>query len=257
MTTEITRKQAILLAVLGVLLVIICYVQFLIRPMFTEVSATKEQIQTLEDQYEALVTQSKSYDQNIASLEEWKTANSEETTRLFPLSHSDRIDRFLTFVISECGATVTSLSISDTLEYYVDAENNLVLAPPDMETTAAGGTDAAAATTTEAGTEGEAPAAAYTATGEYTCDLTYSLEGNYADMIQFVNYVNRVSFLGISEYTFESVSEDNTQSALQDSYSFTLTITAYMYEDPLKSDEAETTEEAGTEETTETTEISE
>ena len=33
MTTEITRKQAILLAVLGVLLVLVCYVQFLIKPM--------------------------------------------------------------------------------------------------------------------------------------------------------------------------------------------------------------------------------
>ena len=32
MTTEITRKQAILLAVLGVLLVLVCYVQFLIKP---------------------------------------------------------------------------------------------------------------------------------------------------------------------------------------------------------------------------------
>ncbi len=256
MTTEITRKQAILLAVLGIILLVICYVQFLIRPMFTDVSATKEQIQTLQDQYDALVMQSKSYDQNIASLEEWKIANSEETTRLFPLSHSDRIDRFLTFVISECGATVTSLSISDTLEYYVDAENNLILASPDMETTTADGTGAAATTTPAGaagtGTEGEAPAAAYTATGEYRCDLTYSLEGNYADMIRFVNYVNRVSFLGISDYTFESISEDNAQTALQDSYHFTLTITAYMYEDPLKSNEVETTEEAA-----ETTEISE
>lgn len=42
MTTEITRKQAILLAVLGVLLVLVCYVQFLIKPMLKDASGYKE-----------------------------------------------------------------------------------------------------------------------------------------------------------------------------------------------------------------------
>lgn len=55
MTTEITRKQAILLAVLGVLLVLVCYVQFLIKPMLKDASGYKEEIQTLQTQYDSLV----------------------------------------------------------------------------------------------------------------------------------------------------------------------------------------------------------
>ena len=72
MTTEITRKQAILLAVLGVLLVLVCYVQFLIKPMLKDASGYKEEIQTLQTQYDALVQQGNSYDQNMTALEGWK-----------------------------------------------------------------------------------------------------------------------------------------------------------------------------------------
>ena len=44
MTTEITRKQAVLLSVLGVVLVVVLFVQLLIRPLMTKVSAAKEQL---------------------------------------------------------------------------------------------------------------------------------------------------------------------------------------------------------------------
>ena len=112
MTTEITRKQAILLAVLSVLLVLVCYVQFLIKPMLKDASGYKEKIQTLQTQYDALVQQGNSYDQNMTALEGWKEKNSEETKRLFPLTATNQVDRFMTFVIRECGATITNLSIS-------------------------------------------------------------------------------------------------------------------------------------------------
>ena len=48
MTTEITRKQAILLSVLGVVLVVVLFVQLLIRPLMTKVSAAKEQLEERE-----------------------------------------------------------------------------------------------------------------------------------------------------------------------------------------------------------------
>lgn len=252
MTTEITRKQAILLSVLGVVLVVICFVQFLIRPMLTTASEIKEQIETLTQQYEALVQQSQSYDQNIQSLEEWKKKNSEETVRLFPFSDSERIDRFLNFVMNECGVKVTSLSIGETMEYYVDGEGNLITANPDA-------VEAAATNAAEA-SEGDAAAASYTATGEYRCDFTYSMEGNYEDMVQMLNFVDRVSFLGITSFSFNNiddpnviVDESNPQEEKQfaDYYSFTMTITAYMYESPLQTEAVDTEEEsaddAGTE----------
>ena len=37
MTTEITRKQAVLLSVLGVVLVVVLFVQLLIRPLMTPI----------------------------------------------------------------------------------------------------------------------------------------------------------------------------------------------------------------------------
>ena len=45
MTTEITRKQAVLLSVLGVVLVVVLFVQLLIRPLMTKASAAKEQLE--------------------------------------------------------------------------------------------------------------------------------------------------------------------------------------------------------------------
>lgn len=252
MTTEITRKQAIMLSVLGVVLVVICFVQFLIRPMLTTASETKEQIETLTQQYEALVQQSQSYDQNVQSLEAWKEKNSEETVRLFPLSDCERIDRFLNFVMNECGVKVTSLSIGETMEYFVDGEGNLITANPDTVASAAENPGAAA--------EGDAAAASYTATGEYRCDFTYSMEGNYEDMVQMLNFVNRVSFLGITSYSFNNIDDPNAvidesnpqdEKKFADYYSFTMTITAYMYESPLQTDaedsEEESAEDAGTE----------
>ena len=54
MTTEITRKQAVLLSVLGVVLVVVLFVQLLIRPLMTKASAAKEQLEVLNQQYSDL-----------------------------------------------------------------------------------------------------------------------------------------------------------------------------------------------------------
>ena len=260
MTTEITRKQAVLLSVLGVVLVVVLFVQLLIRPLMTKASAAKEQLEVLNQQYSDLLLQSQSYDQNIASLKDWKEKNGEETKRLFPLSDAERIDRFLTFVMNEAGVTVDGLNIGQTMQYYIDGEGNLVTASPDE---VAGTTDSSASGTDALdGSTGDGSGAAYTATGEYCCDFTYTMEGTYQNMKQMLDFVNRVSFLGVTAYSFNSVEKpaEQEQAAangdaanadkFQDWYNFTMTITAYMYQSPLETDYAddvdsdETTEEA-------------
>lgn len=260
MTTEITRKQAVLLSVLGVVLVVVLFVQLLIRPLMTKVSAAKEQLEVLNQQYSDLLLQSQSYDQNIASLKDWKEKNGEETKKLFPLSDAERIDRFLTFVMNEAGVTVDGLSIGQTMQYYIDGEGNLVTASPDE---VAGTTDSSASGTDASdGSTGDSSGAAYTATGEYCCDFTYTMEGTYQNMKQMLDFVNRVSFLGVTAYSFNSVEKPAAQEQaaangdaanadkFQDWYNFTMTITAYMYQSPLETDYAddvdsdETTEEA-------------
>ena len=260
MTTEITRKQAILLSVLGVVLVVILFVQLLIRPLMTKASAAKEQLEVLNQQYSDLLLQSQSYDQNIASLKNWKEKNGEETKKLFPLSDAERIDRFLTFVMNEAGVTVDGLNIGQTMQYYIDGEGNLVTASPDE---VAGTTDSSASGTGASdGSTGDGSGAAYTATGEYCCDFTYTMEGTYQNMKQMLDFVNRVSFLGVTAYSFNSVEKPAAQEQaaangdaanadkFQDWYNFTMTITAYMYQSPLETDYAddvdsdETTEEA-------------
>lgn len=260
MTTEITRKQAVLLSVLGVVLVVVLFVQLLIRPLMTKVSAAKEQLEVLNQQYSDLLLQSQSYDQNIASLKDWKEKNGEETKKLFPLSDAERIDRFLTFVMNEVGVTVDGLNIGQTMQYYIDGEGNLVTASPDE---VAGTTDSSASGTDASdGSTSDGSGAAYTATGEYCCDFTYTMEGTYQNMKQMLDFVNRVSFLGVTVYSFNSVEKPAAQEQaaangdaanadkFQDWYNFTMTITAYMYQSPLETDYAddvdsdETTEEA-------------
>lgn len=260
MTTEITRKQAILLSVLGVVLVVILFVQLLIRPLMTKASAAKEQLEVLNQQYSDLLLQSQSYDQNIASLKDWKEKNGKETRKLFPLSDAERIDRFLTFVMNEAGVTVDGLNIGQTMQYYIDGEGNLVTASPDE---LAGSTDSSVSGTGASdGSTGDGSGAAYTATGEYCCDFTYTMEGTYQNMKQMLDFVNRVSFLGVTAYSFNSVEKPAAQEQaaangdaanadkFQDWYNFTMTITAYMYQSPLETDYAddvdsdETTEEA-------------
>ena len=93
----------------------VLFVQLLIRPLMTKVSAAKEQLEVLNQQYSDLLLQSQSYDQNIASLKDWKEKNGEETKKLFPLSDAERIDRFLTFVMNEAGVTVDGLNIGQTM----------------------------------------------------------------------------------------------------------------------------------------------
>ena len=158
-----------------------------------------------------------------------------------------RIDRFLTFVMHECGVTVNGLSIGQTMQYYIDGEGNLVTASPDDVANTAGtsGTDGSAA---------DGSTAAYTATGEYCCDFTYTMEGDYRNMKQMLDFVNRVSFLGITAYSFNSVEKQETAAAdgtttgtedkFQDLYSFTMTIAAYMYKSPLETDRDTQTEES-------------
>lgn len=260
MTTEITRKQAVLLSVLGVVLVVVLFVQLLIRPLMTKVSAAKEQLEVLNQQYSDLLLQSQSYDQNIASLKDWKEKNGEETKKLFPLSDAERIDRFLTFVMNEVGVTVDGLNIGQTMQYYIDGEGNLVTASPDevagTTDSSASGTDASDGSTGD-GSTGDGSGAAYTATGEYCCDFTYTMEGTYQNMKQMLDFVNLVSFLGVTAYSFNSVEKPAAQEQaaanadkFQDWYNFTMTITAYMYQSPLETDYTddvdsdETTEEA-------------
>lgn len=169
MTTEVTRKQAILLSVLCAILVIILFWQFLISPQIKSASKAKEDLETLNQQYSDLLVQSESYDQNMAALDGWNEKNSEETKKLFPLSDAERIDRFLTFVMHECGVTVNGLSIGQTMQYYIDGEGNLVTASPDDVANSSG--------SDSSGSETDGSTAAYTPTGEYCCDFTYTMEG--------------------------------------------------------------------------------
>ena len=181
--------------------------------------------------------QSESYDQNMAALDGWNEKNSEETKKLFPLSDAERIDRFLTFVMHECGVT---------MQYYIDGEGNLVTASPDDVANSSG--------SDSSGSETDGSTAAYTPTGEYCCDFTYTMEGSYRNMKQMLDFVNRVSFLGITAYSFNSVEKQETAAAdgtttgtedkFQDLYSFTMTITAYMYKSPLETDRDTQTEES-------------
>lgn len=238
MSTEITKKQAILLIVLGSILVVVCFVQLLLRPVMNDIKVAKEQIVTLTEEYKVLVNQSNSYDQNIKSLEGWAEKNSAETRRLYPLSEPQRIDNILTRVIGMFGADVVSLSITDLNQYYLDAESNLIMANPELVEAAEEGT-----------TPEDMTATGYTATGEYRRDFVYTVEGNYEDMTELINFVNNVSFLGISDFTFTSIDEQN-ERILKDEYRFTITITAYMFEDPLEDIEP-ITEEAAAEEATE------
>ncbi|MGN0631866.1 MAG: hypothetical protein ACI4JN_11110 [Ruminococcus sp.] len=251
MTMEVTKKQAILLAVLGAVLLVMCYVQFLIRPVLSDISESKAQVEQLQQEYDNLVMQGQSYDQNVSSMQEWSDANKIETNKLYPLSEPQRIDNIITRVAAMFDANIKSLSISSLNQYYIDGEGNLTTADPAIVEASMGGDTAA-----------EMEASAYTATGEYRRDFTYSLEGSYEDMVQLLNFVNNVSFLGITNFTFSSIEtppsavlpadNDGTvqmpeESGFSDNYSFTITITAYMYSDPLKtieSDETEGTEPA-------------
>ena len=92
-------------------------------------------------------------------------------------------------------------------------------------------------------------AATYTATGEYRMDLTYSMSGNYEDMCQLMDFLNKVSFLGLTSYSFDSVEDEETHEFVDD-YTFTMTISAYMYKDPLKTLEIEETSDQSLEEST-------
>ncbi len=232
MITEITRRQVILLVVLGILLVLVFYVQFLIRPALSTASETKEQIESLQQSYESLVQQGASYDQNVQSLEGWREANAEETKRLYPLGDAWQIDRFLNFVIKECGISINGLVIADTQEYFIDGEGNLILADPNLldETeTSTGSTD---------------ETVGYTATGEYQQDFTYTMEGDYNDMVQLINFVDGLSFLGISSFTFDTIDDQQyvveggeEDNSVQDLYTFTMIINAYMYSDPIEEEE--------------------
>lgn len=113
-----------------------------------------------------------------------KEKNGEETKKLFPLSDAERIDRFLTFVMNEAGVTVDGLNIGQTMQYYIDGEGNLVTASPDE---VAGTTDSSASGTDASdGSTGDGSGAAYTATGEYCCDFTYTMEGTYQNMKQML-----------------------------------------------------------------------
>lgn len=242
MTTEITKKQAILLTVLGVVLVLVLFVQFLFRPTLKSISATKEEMETVQQQYNDLVQQSESYDMNMKALEDWRTANAEKTNLLYPLSKPERIDNFLNFVIHACGATIDSYSVSDTLQYYIDGESNLVL----TDLTAQEGTEDAAAAAAAAG--GENAAQAYTPTGEYRADFTYTMTGDYESMIRLLQFVDRISFLGLTSHSMSSIpltimddpdTEENESAVVfADQYTYTMTISAYMYQDPLKEIEA-------------------
>lgn len=253
MTMEVTKKQAILLAVLGVILVVIVYVQFLLRPVFNDISEYKQQAEQLQTEYDNLVAQGQSYDQNLSALEGWSEANKLETNKLYPLSDPQRIDNIISRVAAMFDARINNLSISALNQYYVDGEGNLTTADPELVEASMESSD----------TANEIDMAAFTATGEYCRDFTYSMEGTYEEMTELLNFVNNVSFLGISNFSFnvsadpvevvtnpDGTVDDNTPKEVPgfgDNYSFTITIRAYMYSDPLKTIEEETEEGEATE----------
>lgn len=205
MNTEITKKQAVLLTVLCALLVAVCFVQFLLKPVLSDIKEFKASSEELEKQYETLVEQSNSYDRNIESLAGWEEKNSQETKMLYPLCDAQRIDNILTIVVEMFGANITSLSISELNQFYLDTENHLIEANPEFVDMSGDGTTPAEMETT-----------GYTPTGEYTRNFTYSLEGNYQDITELLTFVNDVSFFGINAFSFnsENLTAQQTQSVI-------------------------------------------
>lgn len=265
LTMEVSERDKKLLAIVLVILIIVLYWQALLSPAIDTVSENKEALETAEAELEELESQVAQYDVLVHQLESWEESNAELTSQLYPLAASWQIDRFLNFVIKSCGMTIQSLSIEDTLEYYIDSnadsesgESNLVLADPE---------------TVEANAEDYS---SYTETGEYLAQFTYELTCNYDQIVTLVNFVDHLSFLGLSDLSFnnsqledeesesveeeeEEEEEDTTEELTEDEiiaqyfddyYTINLTINAYMYSDPITSDdeaEEETTEAAETE----------
>lgn len=265
LSMEVSDRDKKLLAIVLVILIIVLYWQALLSPAIDTVSENKEALETAEAELEELESQVAQYDVLVRQLESWEENNAELTSQLYPLAASWQIDRFLNFVIKSCGMTIQSLSIEDTLEYYIDSdadsesgESNLVLADPE---------------TVEANAEDYST---YTETGEYLAQFTYELTCNYDQIVTLVNFVDHLSFLGLSNLTFdnqeledeesesaeeeeEEEEEDTTEELTEDEiiaqsfddyYTINLTINAYMYSDPITSDdeaEEETTEAAETE----------
>lgn len=247
---NITKKQAILLICLGFLLVIVMYVNLLIRPLFSTINENKTQVEDMETQYDNLVAQGEAYDANVASLDAWREANSAETEQLYPLSKVQKIDHFLTFVMDEIGVDVVSMSVDTTKEYYIDGEGNLVLEDPEVVATAEEEASAAASSSDDSSDTEASETAGYTETGEYRCDLTYTFTSDYASMRKIMNFVTNISFLSIDSFTCETeeietpvdVTGDTAQEALAqisdngeklpDNYTYVIVISAYMYQDP-------------------------
>lgn len=261
LTMEVSERDKKLLAIVLVILIIVLYWQALLSPAIDTVSENKEALETAEAELEELESQVAQYDVLVHQLDSWEESNAELTSQLYPLAASWQIDRFLNFVIKSCGMTIQSLSIEDTLEYYIDSdadsesdESNLVLADPE---------------TVEANAEDYS---SYTETGEYLAQFTYELTCNYDQIVTLVNFVDHLSFLGLSDLSFdnsefedeesesvEEEEEDTTEELTEDEiiaqyfddyYTINLTINAYMYSDPITSDdeaEEETTEAAETE----------
>lgn len=241
MSMEVTPRQALLLAILGVALVVIIFGQLLIRPVLADIKESKATVSEAEAELEDLKEQAAAYETNLELLEKWREDNSKESNQLLPRSDQTRIDRLLTFVMNEISVKVTKLDASGEVAYYVDGGNNIVEADPKLVAAALAGDEAAASNASTDGSD----VTSYVKTGEYRNDFTYTMQGTYEQMVHMIGFVNSVPYLGLNDFTIESITEDEQNLSAQepykpmeDYYEFTMKISAYMYEDPLATEES-------------------
>ena len=232
---NVTTRQITTLVVLVFILIIVIAVQYFFRPLIKQKNELSEQIESMQSEYDDIQMNDSCYEADAFAYQKNKKSLEDQRMQLLPLMKSNELDKMITKIFIENGLVIESLEISqikgdtvsipykntdkDSGEDSDDNEN--ISDKTDNQYDLSEYPDGAGVLTDQ----NEKVMLEYK-TGEYSCQLRYTVSGTYKNIIDLVKQIRTYNSLQISSFYFinnDAVSADCI-------YQADIGVTAYMYD---------------------------
>lgn len=215
--SKINTKQVLLLSVLiGVLAIIVC-VQYLIRPVYSEAVDYKKSTEKIEKAYESMQDQSAMFGISKAEFEKNQKVLNDKRQDMLELKKRNDLDTLITNKAMSNGLSVSHLKIGEIEEYTITIPLDKVKKSKkdkDKDKDKKDEPDISSYPGAELkyNSKKDNYYLEYK-TGEYSCEMNYSVKGKYSQIQKFISELADNSSVGIKSFKMSN-SNDFSEKAI-------------------------------------------
>lgn len=111
---NLTKREKLLLSVLGIVIVITVYAVFLLLPLYRQFTANQAELKSQKELHETMELTAARYGTNDKALADAKKAAEEKLNKMLPTQANDKLHDYLVTLAEESGLKVRTTTLIDT-----------------------------------------------------------------------------------------------------------------------------------------------